>query len=45
MYILVCIKSINILVLYDIVYWKHSSYHEVAHLRMHWHGIDAYWYD
>lgn len=45
MHILVCIKCIDILVLYDIVDWKDSSYHEVTHLRMHGHRIDAYGYD
>ena len=41
MHILVCIKRLNILILYDIVDGKNSSDHEVAHLRMHVHRIDA----
>ena len=41
MHILVCIKRLNILILYDIVDWKNSSDHKVAHLRMHGHRIDA----
>ena len=45
MHILICIKSINILVLYDIVDRKNSTYHKVAHLRMHGHRIDAYRYN